>query len=177
MNPNESGWLRRYIAFRRKQLISAPMPLSGYLDVDSGQFLYQLLQPTGLIYGYPISLDRITHPRENEWDENARLKVLMVECFIQCGLYLYHPPQASSDEVDRLFAKVVADVKSFYQHSFSRNAANSYGAIFPKRSDLAHMESLLDQRIFPASKPGELLDGFFSQQPGFSRPYFFCSVG
>ena len=161
MSPNEKGWLRRYIAFRRRHLIDKEFPLSPYMDMESGEFLYKLIQPTGLIYGHPLLWEDIQHPRQNEWDENARVKVLMTESFLQCGIYLYHPPKNSEDEIDRLFQKVVSDVKTFYQQSFNQNPTSSYGKFFPQRSDLSVIETLLDQRIALPRRLSNFWTGFF----------------
>ncbi len=173
MSPNEKGWLRRYIAFRRQNILGKEFPLSPYMEMESGKFLYQMIQPTGLIYGHPLLMEEISHPRQDEWDENARVKVLMTESFIQCGLYLYHPPQNIEDEIDLLFRKVVSDVKRFYQQSFSQSPTSSYSNFFPQRSDLAVIETLLDQRIALPRRFSNFWTGFFHNSLIFLDLIFF----
>jgi len=135
------------------------MPLSPYLSLDSGTFLYQLIQPTGLIYGHPIRL--VSHPRENEWDENARVKVLMTESFIHCGLYLYPPSDNSEAEIELLFGKVMSDIKSFYYHTFQEYAKSGNSIFLRQRSDASRIEYLLDQRIAIRKRLGNFWTGFF----------------
>jgi len=159
MSPNEKGWLKKYLNFRKRQLLKGEIPLSPYLSLDSGAFLYQLLQPTGLIYGHPTYL--VSHPRENEWDENARVKVLMTESFIHCGLYLYPPADNSEDEIERLFTKVMADVKGFYHHTFLEYKKSGNSIFLRKRTDISRMEYLLDQRIAIKRRFSNFWTGFF----------------
>ena len=175
MSPNEKGWLRRYIAFRRQQLLEQTFPLSPYMELESGKFLYQLIQPTGLIYGHPIMMAGIKHPRQDEWDENARVKVLMTESFLQCGIYLYHPPKNTEEEIDLLFNKVVSDVKRFYQQSFSQSPSSysAYSSFFPQRSDLSVIETLLDQRIALPRRFSNFWTGFFHNSLIFLDLIFF----
>ncbi len=159
MNPNEKGWLEKYLTFRKQQLLKSNIPLSPYLSLESGEFLYQLLQPTGLIYGHPVF--QVAHPRENEWDENARVKVLMTESFIHCGLYLYPPPDNSEQEIERLFAKVMTDVKGFYHHTFREYQKNRHSVLYRPRTDISQMEYLLDQRIAIKRRFSNFWTGFF----------------
>ncbi len=159
MSPNEKGWLKKYLNFRKRQLLKGEIPLSPYLSLDSGAFLYQLLQPTGLIYGHPTYL--VSHPRENEWDENARVKVLMIESFIHFGLYLYPPPDNSEEEIERLFTKVMADVKGFYHHTFLEYKKNGHSIFLRQRTDISRIEYLLDQRIAIKRRFNNFWTGFF----------------
>lgn len=161
MNPNEKGWLRKYLLFRKRQLMSGGPPFSVDLELGSGTFLYQRLQPTGLIYGHPIQLLELNHPRENEWDENARVKVLMTESFIASGLYLYPPPNNSEEEIDRLFNKVIWDVKTFYSQTFQEYSMAGSSVFNRKRTDIGRIEYLLDQRIGIRRRLGNFWTGFF----------------
>lgn len=161
MNPHEKGWLGKYLHFRRRQLLSQGNPYNSILGTDRGKFLYQLLQPTGLIYGHPVKVMDIGHPRENEWDESGKVKVLMTESFLSCGLLLFPSETSTEQDIDRLFEQVIEAVKSFYQqtfHEFSRDKSSFFNR---RKSDQSRIEYLLDQRISIKHRLMNFWTGFF----------------
>ena len=172
MNPAEKGWLKKYMNYRKRFLTREDYTLPEYLDLEPGEFLYRLLQPTGLIYGHPIRILEKAHPRENEWDENGRVKVLMAESFIQCGLYLYPPPQNSEDQIELLYTKTIQDVKSFYHHTFEEYQ-QSDSPFRRKRSDVSRLEYILDQRIALRRRMRNFWTGFFHNSLIFLDLVFF----
>ncbi|MEM7660311.1 MAG: hypothetical protein AAF399_29665 [Bacteroidota bacterium] len=82
MNPGEKGWLQAFIRYQKRKLRlpTAAPPLKLIRKVtNSEEYLYQLIQPTGLMYGYPIRFISDPHPRLHEWGEKDKIKVLLAE--------------------------------------------------------------------------------------------------
>ena len=62
MNFDRPGWFDRYVAFRRAQPLPTTLPTAGVrlfeqpgIHHEQDQALYLFLQPTGLLYGFPVA--------------------------------------------------------------------------------------------------------------------------
>ncbi|MEO0469798.1 MAG: LETM1 domain-containing protein [Bacteroidota bacterium] len=149
MNPSDKGWLARFLLFHEKHL--AETPALAHLEITREsqslqKFLYQKLQPSGLMYGYPIRfLDHeFPYPRTEEWSEKDKLKVLFAEALLFTGLFVrYEPDKPIEDSVK----KVVTDVRNFYKQNFERYARPIRSFLGKSRLMVDQIEYIIDHRI------------------------------
>lgn len=149
MNPHDKGWFRKYFHYRVRRLRNErglnwlemiELAESGY------SYLYQLVQPTGLMYGYPVRFVDVAHPRVPEWSEKDKIKVLLAESFLMGGLYYHLEP-----DLDPRVAldRVVHDVRDFYYQNYTLIPdAPRKGFSFGRKElhPLDEIEQILDRR-------------------------------
>jgi len=100
MNPEEKGWLNRYLEFRSNaepvENLKKSFPRALDLDFQE-QSLYRIIQPTGLMYGHPIQLPYLRHPQMSEWSPTGKMKVILTESFINSALLKDLPDLSPQD--------------------------------------------------------------------------------
>ncbi|WNJ19966.1 hypothetical protein [Pontibacter sp. G13] len=145
MNPSDKGWLRTFISYRsrtihlvRNQEIQALM--SG--SQNSFEFLYQLIQPTGLMYGFPIKFIGSPHPKLPEWKEKDKIKVLLAESYLCFGQFFHGQNLRTPD-----YRPVLEDIYSFYQQHEGLFIRPGKTLFRRKASIVDDLERILDKRI------------------------------
>ncbi|MEL6673999.1 MAG: hypothetical protein AAFR61_17480 [Bacteroidota bacterium] len=174
MNPGERGWLKKYVSFLRKQLRERPesWPTRFNEEDDPYAFLYEVLQPTGLMYGLAVQAINEAHRKQDEWSEKEKIKVLFAEAFLFVGLYFYHHP---SEELNKSVPKVLADVRDFYaQHPvlISRPEKTPFGR---RKEKLDQLEYALDRRVLLRYDWRTFWSNFFHNSLLFYDLIFFVS--
>lgn len=148
MNPAEKGWLKKFITFRKKSLreVESSPILSLIPEApDSFEYLYHLIQPTGLMYGYPIRFIEKPHSKTVEWREKDKIKVLLAEGYLSCGLYFHYDPDK---DFNKIFVKVLNDIRDFYQENYTLYTEESSRWLFGRsKQTVDQIEYILDRRI------------------------------
>ncbi|MEL6649754.1 MAG: LETM1 domain-containing protein [Bacteroidota bacterium] len=149
MNPGEKGWLSKFVDFKLRQLQKSPPEELHTLQTigtyqNSQEFLYHLIQPTGLMYGHPIRFIEKHHRRSRHWSEKDKIKVLMAESYLSLGLYFrYH----ETDFLPQAFELGITDIRDFYQQNFARYARPPRVLFSRSASTVDQIEYIFDQRI------------------------------
>ena len=86
MNPNEKGWLSKYIEFRTEMLRELTTDAARKRSHPEHS-LYRIIQPTGLMYGQSIGVSG--HPDQDSWHNREKMKVLLAESLISSSLLFY----------------------------------------------------------------------------------------
>lgn len=93
MNFGGNGWFDRYLEFRHEQPLGNHLPSAGVRVMDhSGvhhemdQAIYYFLQPTGLLYGFPIGWPfvKMQYPRSQYFDSSAKVHLIFMESLFGC---------------------------------------------------------------------------------------------
>lgn len=151
MNPSEKGWLNQYIRFRKHSDIHSDclQNIKKFKDtVSEDEFLYCLLQPTGLLYGYPVQFPRIKHPDTANWNEKEKMKVLLAESFMSCSIYYSNPNVENRKELQLHYEELIDKIASFYTEIFPEVSEKKKKSRFGrKRKQLAFTEAILNHRI------------------------------
>jgi len=142
MRPNEKGWLKEYLDFRKDLLKDLTVKKRGSHPEHS---LYSIIQPTGLMYGN--SVGHIDHPDVDEWSERDKMKILLAECLISSSLLFYDKPVTNEEELSQVFLKTVENIGNFYNNIFPELATPSKTLFGKKRSALELAEKILEKRI------------------------------
>lgn len=143
MKPGEKGWLKEYLEFRQDLLKGRT---NGKRKASHPEHsLYQIIQPTGLMYGQ--SVEAIDHPDAKRWSEKERMKILLAESLISSAL-LFHEKQILSDEeLSAVILKTLENISNFYNNIFPELATPSKTLLGRKKSPLELAEKILDKRM------------------------------
>ncbi|MEZ4828079.1 MAG: hypothetical protein R3C61_17615 [Bacteroidia bacterium] len=114
------------------------------MDFSSYEYLYHIIQPTGLMYGYPIRFIENPHPKAGEWVEKDKVKVLLAESYISSGLYFRHD---ESQDFTTTVQTVLDDIRSYYEENFHLYSETRSGLFGKKREIVSQLEYIFDQRI------------------------------
>ena len=142
MRPQEKGWLKAYLEFRKDLLKDLTLKKKGSHPEHS---LYSIIQPTGLMYGQTVS--HIDHPDAHEWSEKDKMKILLAESLISSSLLFYERPINNPEELSQVFFKTVENIGNFYNNIFPELATPSKTLFGKKRSPLELAEKILEKRI------------------------------
>ncbi|MEL6628781.1 MAG: LETM1 domain-containing protein [Bacteroidota bacterium] len=147
MNPRDKGWLKAYMTHRasQKRGLDAMASATHILDtVDPFVYMYHIVQPTGLMYGYPVDFIEPPHPRAGEWSEKDKVKVLLTEAFFSAGLF-YHFDQRQP--MLHNFEAVTQDILTFYKSNFRLYHDSSRTFLGKRKDPVSQLEYVLDKRI------------------------------
>jgi hypothetical protein len=141
MNPNEKGWLKQYIDFRKETLRELTSD-SSRKQSHPEQSLYRIIQPTGLMYGQSSST--IGHPDQDSWHHRGRMKVLLAESLLSSAFLLR---DNTSQSVDEAIANTLESIANFYNNIFPELATSQKTIFGKKKSAVEVVEKILDKRI------------------------------
>ncbi len=142
MKPQEKGWLKEYLEFRKDLLKDLTLKKKGSHPEHS---LYSIIQPTGLMYGQTVI--HIDHPDVKEWSEKDKMKILLAESLISSSLLFYEKPVNNPEELSQVFFKTIENIGNFYNNIFPELATPSKTLFGKKRSPLELAEKILEKRI------------------------------
>ena len=142
MKPDEKGWLKEYLEFRKDLFKELTAKKRGSHPEHS---LYSVIQPTGLMYGQ--SVGHIDHPNAENWSEKDKMKILLAESLISSSLLFYDKPVKTPEELSQIFLKTIENIGNFYNNIFPELATPSKTLFGKKRSALELAEKILEKRI------------------------------
>jgi hypothetical protein len=157
MKPGERGWLKEYLDFR-KELLKG-LTEGGHRATHPEHSLYQMLQPTGLMFGQ--SIEAIDHPDSKLWNEKERMKVLLAESLISSSLLFHEKPIKSAEELSEIILKTLVNIGNFYHNIFPELATPTKTLFGRKKTAMELAERILDKRIEHTA--AENHDNFWSQ--------------
>jgi hypothetical protein len=93
MNFGKAGWFDHYLQFRTAQPMANQLPTTGIrllegsgLHHEQDQAIYYFLQPTGLMYGFPLvsPFPEQVYPDSRYHDTTARVHLIFLEAMLAC---------------------------------------------------------------------------------------------
>ncbi|MEM6262379.1 MAG: hypothetical protein AAGI38_07725 [Bacteroidota bacterium] len=148
LRPNEKGWLNQYLTYRKGLILNPEQNdlrerFKEVPDVD--HFWYQSLQPTGLMYGYPLHFANLPHPKANTWNEWQKARLLMAESYFSYGVFsVIAEENWEEGQLNELTEELLNDLLSYYQAVFPKVLSLRYRQKAPV-VDLA--ELVLNRRV------------------------------
>lgn len=143
MNPNEKGWLREFLEFRKDLL--KEVQLGTVKTAHPEQALYRVIQPTGLMYGQSIaSLD---YPNSDRWNDKGKMKILLAESLLSSSLLFYDKQINNAEELSEVILKTLDSIGNFYNNIFPELATPAKTLFGRRKTPLELAEKILDKRI------------------------------
>jgi hypothetical protein len=128
MKPDEKGWLKEYLEFRKDLLKDLTLKKRGSHPEHS---LYSIIQPTGLMYGQNVG--HLDHPNTKNWSEKDKMKILLAESLISSSLLFNDKPVKTPEDLSLLFLKTIENIGNFYNNIFPELATPSKSLFGKKR--------------------------------------------
>jgi hypothetical protein len=141
MKPQEKGWLKEYLEFRKDLLQDLAQKRGSHPEHS----LYSIIQPTGIMYGQTVGY--VVHPDAEKWSDKDKMKILLAESLISSSLLFYNKTIKSPEELSQVFLKTIEDVGNFYNNIFPELATPTKTLFGKKRSPLEVAERILEKRV------------------------------
>ena len=158
MNLDGKGWLEKYIQERKEYPLLDECTVSVTESPEKG--LYQIIQPTGLLYGHPVQVPFHEHELMIRLISSNKMKIILSEgLFYPLLVKHYNETNTSSQRYEILFdssKKVIEFYNSVYPE-FSVPKTSFWGK---KKPSLEVAESLIINRI---NIRGGLMKNFWQQ--------------
>lgn len=144
MNPNEKGWLGKYIDFRLEMLRELTRDAVRKRSHPEHS-LYRIIQPTGLMYGQSVGVTG--HPDQETWHSRDKMKVLLAESLISSSLLFNQKQNGLPLEVGEAIEKTLENIGNFYNNIFPELATPAKPFFGKRKSPIELVERILDKRI------------------------------
>lgn len=168
MRPQEKGWLKDYLEFRKDLLKNITARKSSHPEHS----LYRIIQPTGIMYGQ--SIGAINIPDIDNWDGKDKMKILLAESLVCSSLLFSDDPVNTPDELSDRIMSAVENIGNFYNNIFPEMAAPSKNIFGKKKTPMEVAEKILEKRIELTSEmQGNFWANFFHNSLLFLDVYIF----
>ncbi len=157
MNPRSKGWLKEYLEFRQKLFLA--MTTEGLRSAHPDYSLYKVLQPTGLMYGQPITPFEFSEAAT--WDNRDRLKVLLAESLVSSSFIFNDKTVRDSQELSGMLLKTLEGINHFYQQVFPELVPSSRTLLGRKKEATELAEQILERRVDRLDLNGNFWVRFF----------------
>ena len=144
MNPNEKGWLSKYIDFRTEMLRELTTDAARKRSHPEHS-LYRIIQPTGLMYGQSIGVSG--HPDQDSWHNREKMKVLLAESLISSSLLFYEKQNGTPINISEAIERTLEHIGNFYNNIFPELSTPVKPLFGKRKSPVELVERILDKRI------------------------------
>lgn len=183
MNLQEKGWIRRYLHIRnqyalQKEFERLSTPETSPKNPEA--FLYQLLQPTGVLYGYPTEFplqnkSLIRALRIESLNQRDKTKIILLESFLHSALTSprYQNMESAIDVADATLEAthlIGKYYKSVYQ---GLNTRYHQWFFYKDRKGLDLSEYVLENKVDIKLRPGHFWGSFFNSSLMFLDIFYF----
>lgn len=169
MDFRKKGWLRHYLHLRNNYALKKEydrlMDMEDQLEPE--KILYELLQPTGLLYGHPAHIpihykSLLRALRTEKMHVQDKMKIILTESFLNSGLISPRYQQISHrlDVADALLESAIF-IGKFYKAVYPNIASHASSGLFRReKKGLELSEFLINLRV-EGEKPDKNFWGQF----------------
>ncbi len=145
MNPSKKGWLAEFLEYRKQNFAHDLTVEKTKIGQDPEHSFYGIIQPTGLMYGFPVQVIR---DLENEtWQVKDRVKVLLINSLFDiASLYTTHKIQNASAYHETLMETLV-NVNTFYEKVYPECAISNKNWLGKKKDPIQVAEQVIEKRV------------------------------
>jgi hypothetical protein len=171
MDFQKKGWLKRYLYLRNNYALMKEYDRLVNLDKKSftpEKLLYDLLQPSGLLYGLPANIpihykSLLRALRTEKLSNREKVKVILTESFLNSGLVSprYHDINQKIDVADAQLESAI-NIGKFYQALYPDLLPSKKQGLFrrsPKGLELS--EHMINTRVEQPAAKRKLWNDFF----------------
>lgn len=172
MNPSQSGWLSEFVNHKVALFKSKGQQSKPNLGKHPDQSFYGIIQPTGIMYGYPVG--SFQFDGEDSLTEEDKIKVLMAESFLNIAELYYTSDINTESEFRILCESALSSVAQFYNGVYPDLAVTTKSWFGKKKNSYDLVEKVLDKRIkATAGADPNFWSSFFSRSQLFLDVYIF----
>jgi hypothetical protein len=174
MNPGQKGWLKEYLDFRREEYVNGNDSSGIKKGRHPDESLYSVVQPTGLMYGQPITTDEEKSSEAGSWGEKDKLKVLLAESFINSALLFQTEEIKNAEDFSEMILETTSGIGKFYNNIYPELSTSTRTFFGKKKSPLEIAEKILEKRINQnISTENDFWSNFFHNSLLFLDIFFF----
>ena len=183
MDFQKKGWLRTYIQTRNHYALHREYDRVTALKTSAElpeQLLYELIQPTGLLYGYPTQLpyaykSLLRAVKTDQLPVQDKNKIILLESLLYSALTSERYQQLESEvDVADAFLEAAFRVGTFYKSVYHNLDTKYKGLLFYReRRGLELTEYILDSRTSYPQKEGKFWTVFINSSLLFIDILFF----
>ena len=151
------GWLKEYV--ESHQGLFLDIALKGRRTPHPDFSLYKVIQPTGLMYGQPVSRHRDTESTSGNMKD--KMKIMLAESLIGSSILFHDRSLRDLDEVSEVMMKTIDRISIFYTNVFPEMATSPTTLFGRKKTSLELAEQILEKRIDCIDAKGNFWTGFF----------------
>ena len=139
MNPSKSNWIPKYFELLGKQKEQDQKLPQAFPSWDRDRTFYHQLQPSGIVYGFPMQLLFLDNKHLQNWSEEEALKVLLFE-----GFLFVEQLFGRTGEINDQLAN---DIATFYDKSRLVPNPRIRLNLFGKKDPVQKLENILAHRV------------------------------
>jgi ribosomal protein L7/L12 len=144
MNPKEKGWLKNFMAFNKGKY-PVENAFGGKDIFNEEEYLYAILQPSGILYGHPIQPPFLSDINFSDYEDKDKMKLLLADSFM--GNAYRHLLKQSKDTND-IETFLIEQITDFYSQLFPTITDWNKNVLFGrKKKDHLVAEMILGKRI------------------------------
>lgn len=171
MDFQKKGWLKRYLYLRNNYALMKEYDRLVNLDKKNfspDKLLYDLLQPSGLLYGHPASIPihykaLLRALRTEKLSKREKVKVILTESFLNSGLVSprYHEINQKIDVADALLESAI-NIGIFYRALYPMHSPEKKSGLFRRSlKGLELSEHMINRLIERPHQSVKFWDDFF----------------
>lgn len=171
MKFGESGWLADYLSHREAHYSESKITVSRHPDFS----LYNILQPSGILYGNPVKSDSIEEGSFDTLDEKLRLELILAESLINTALLFDQDKIHSKEDFSNHLRITVSQIGNFYNKVYPEISTSQKTLFGKNKTELEVAERILEKRVgLKQSGQQNFWVHFFSNTLIFLDIYFFA---
>ena len=174
MKPSNKGWIKDYLTFLNGPHKSYEFNMQLFDEFNGlvdDQKLYKLVQPSGLMYGYPVRPTGNYPFDMSSWEDGDRMKLVLLDCLINEAILFSSDTLETKDQFEDYIHQTIKSIFTFYQEQILVDSPIKKGL---KHSESDAVESILNNRIQVKSKiTNNFWAGFFQNSLLFLDVYYF----
>lgn len=143
MKTGKNGWLKDYLDYRINHYHEDEIKSSIHPDYS----LYNLLQPTGLLYGKPVQAENLDQTQFATLNEHDRMVALLVESLVNVSLLFHQGEIKNAEDFSRILYKAITNITEFYNKVYPEIAVSAKTLFGRQRSTLETTEKILERRL------------------------------
>ena len=173
MRPSKKGWISDYIKWFLN--LQNQQNYHGHDDnksihLNHDKKLYKMVQPTGLMYGHPVSTSGKNVPSFARWNEQEKMKFVLLDSLVHDALLLHANEIHNQQDLQDCIHDTMNSLDVFYSDILTKKRSFSIRS----KSTTEKVELILNQRIgLKTTWSKEFWNSFFQNSLLFLDVYFF----
>lgn len=173
MIPSKKGWIKDYIKWflnSENQQKSHGQDYDKSIHLNHDKKLYKLVQPTGLMYGHPVSTFGKNTPSFSRWNAQEKMKFVLLDSLVHDALLLHANEIQNQQDLQDCIQDTMNSLDVFYSNILLNRKSFSIRS----KSTTEKVELILNQRIgLKKTWSKDFWNSFFQNSLLFLDVYFF----
>lgn len=145
MNPSKKGWLSEFLDYRKQHFEQDLEFEKTKIGQDPEHSFYGIIQPTGLMYGYPVQV--IRDLEKDTWSDKDRVKVLLINSLFDIATLYAEREVETADTFYDSMVDTLLNINTFYEKVYPESSISSTNWLGKKREPIQVAEQIIEKRV------------------------------